>query len=269
MTTAPQIYESITLPGSSSLGATVTAPGTNNTKGAYTTLLASTARDAVGLLLTGQYTRAGGAGFALADIAIGASGSESVIVPNLLFARRSSNNMEAHPVWIPCQIPAGSRISARYQTNDVTNTPTLYLGAQLAAPAPDWPARRYAASADIGSVTASSKGTQIDPGTTANTKGSWVDLSTSCPINARWAILSFTHDTPVDFAWSWRIDIGVGATPQVVYPDLQINSGTNGLWIVRAAFPLHIAAGQAVKMRAASNATNGSRLLTANMQLFG
>lgn len=267
--TAPQIYESITLPGSSSLGATVTAPGTNNTKGAYATLLASTARDAAGILLTGQYTRASGAAFALADIAVGAASSESVIVPNLLFARRSSNNIETHPVWIPCQIPAGSRISARYQTDDVTNTPILYVGAQLAAPAPDWPSRSYAASADAGSVTASSKGTQIDPGTTANTKGSWTNLTASCPINARWAILSFTHDSPIDFAWSWRIDIGVGSTPQVVYPDLQVSSGNNGLMVVRASFPLHVAAGQAIKMRAASNATNSSRLLTANMQLFG
>lgn len=268
--TAPQVYESITLPGSSSLGVVVTAPGTNNTKGAYATLVSSTARDAVGMVLTGQYTRTSGPGFALVDIAIGAASSEMVIVPNLLFARRSSNNMETMPIWFPTpRIPAGSRISARYQTDDVTNTPILYLAAQLAAPAPDWLARPFGNGADVGSVTASSKGTAVDPGTTANTKGSWVDLTTSCPIHARWAVLNFTHDAPVDFAWSWRVDVGVGSTPQVVYPDLQINSSANGLALVRASFPLHVAAGQAIRIRAASNATNGSRVLTANMQLFG
>jgi hypothetical protein len=95
--------------------------GVSGTKGAYSQLTASTARDYAGLLVsvfcTEQSTN-GAVYVESIDIAVGGAGSEQIIIPD--FAQYQLNSglsmfVERRPYMTP--IPAGTRISARASTN--------------------------------------------------------------------------------------------------------------------------------------------------------
>lgn len=99
-------------------------PGaTADTKGSFVQLTASTAHDYIGLmgyLLTyaGLDNTSG-----LVDIAIGASGSEQVIWPNIPLTPNNASAFYPGIVvpFTPIPIPAGSRISARFQSTSTSD----------------------------------------------------------------------------------------------------------------------------------------------------
>jgi hypothetical protein len=93
--------------------------GAANTKGAYTEIVASTARDYVGLFLS-MGPKDGATSLAslltYVDIAIGAAGSEIILVPNIWLARVSQIGIYsgAGPQFYPVSVPAGTRLSLRF-----------------------------------------------------------------------------------------------------------------------------------------------------------
>ena len=96
----------------SSQGTSVTASATANVKGSFTTLAppsggSLTVRDYAGLVVGVCY---GSTIAFLTDIAIGASGSEIIIAPNL------STNLGSY-MHLPIPIPKGTRLSARVQAS--------------------------------------------------------------------------------------------------------------------------------------------------------
>lgn len=119
------------------LGTAVDPGGTANTKGVYSQLVASTFGDIGGIFATfdQQNTASGTASLAyyLIDIAVGASGSETVIVPNIpmsVFIGGTITQFGGYLPYIPVQIPAGSRISVRAQSSDNTS-PDRVIGCTL------------------------------------------------------------------------------------------------------------------------------------------
>ena len=105
----------------SSKGTAVTPSTTANTKGSYAELTSATARDYIGLMV---YWDAGFTGMStshhLMDIAIGGSGSEINIIPNLLMATFATTPYTIWPPaspFFPISIPAGTRIAARMQSS--------------------------------------------------------------------------------------------------------------------------------------------------------
>lgn len=111
------------------LGAFVEPGTTANTKGVYTQITASTTNDLAGFCLgfdnqTDSTSGTVGLEYWLLDIAVGAAASEQVLVPNLLVVCRSNNSnafiVNTTTPYMPIQIPAGTRISARAQCS--TNT---------------------------------------------------------------------------------------------------------------------------------------------------
>jgi hypothetical protein len=114
--------DSIGFVSASTQGTTITS-GAANTKGSYSQLTASTTKDYSGLFFAADAlnTSAGNA-VALIDIAIGGSGSEQVIAPNMLMGR-------ADGIWTPLfsslifvPIPSGTRVAARIQSDVASNT---------------------------------------------------------------------------------------------------------------------------------------------------
>lgn len=107
-------------------------PGaTVNTKGAYTQVTASSTNDYCGFFLVfDNRNRVGGAntsGACLVDVALGGSGSEVVLLPNLLLVRNiiSGQVAQTSPAITPIfhvPIRSGSRIAIRAQS--ATNTAT-------------------------------------------------------------------------------------------------------------------------------------------------
>lgn len=106
------------------LGTAVDPGGTANTKGAYSQIVSSTFADIGGIFVVfdSQNTASGSSNVStsLIDIAVGASGSEVVIVPNTLlsiFLGGSAAILGGYLPYMPIQIPAGSRIAVRSQSS--------------------------------------------------------------------------------------------------------------------------------------------------------
>lgn len=85
-----------------------------HTKGAWTQLIASTASNADVLILSVACAVASTDTAALIDIGIGASGAESVVIPNLAVGGTDGNGFWF--IILPIKIPSGSRIAARSQS---------------------------------------------------------------------------------------------------------------------------------------------------------
>lgn len=111
----------------SSAGVTITGSGSANTKGAFSAgqLIASTTADAYGVLVLVNATATSNASTnSLLDIGIGASGSESVLIPDLQVGWALSEAVcnDNRMYYFPIFIPAGTRLSARLASVVVSKT---------------------------------------------------------------------------------------------------------------------------------------------------
>jgi hypothetical protein len=108
--------------GVDAIGVTATGKGTAltgaaNAKGAYVSLIPATARNYCGFFLTFDYAGTVGSVDTQIDLAIGASGSQHIIVPDLVIGPNvgfSAVDCE----FLPIPIPAGTQIWARSANND-------------------------------------------------------------------------------------------------------------------------------------------------------
>lgn len=116
--------------GGDSTVATEVDPGaTINTKGSYAELVASTAKPIRYMILMVS-SRDVSANIAVRwriDVAVGANGSERIIVPDVIFDMRAYNPagqyLQADSgrfLGLPCSIPAGSRLAVRAQADNNT-----------------------------------------------------------------------------------------------------------------------------------------------------
>lgn len=109
-------------------GVQVDPGGTAHTKGSYSEITGSTGHHVDWLLVFrgNQANNADTVGAYLFDIAIGAGGSEQVIVPDIPFVTGSGTEQPAPALWsFPCSIPAGSRIAIRAQSSVTDATDRL------------------------------------------------------------------------------------------------------------------------------------------------
>ncbi len=220
---------------------TVTASGSANTKGSWTTISASCPFDSSGMIMTGQSSNVNATG--LMDIGIGGAGSETVIVPNLLMERSSGYEPFA-PLWLPISIKAGTRVAVRFQST--TGGDTRYVKFAFAAANGALPFQR---ATDYGTTLATSVATYISSGG-VDTKGSWANLTTNCN-QVSYAIIAVGRESFSSV--NYRLDIGVGTT--VVVPDLEFTviSQFSGSFV---GIPLSIPAGSTIAARCAC--ANGS-----------
>lgn len=101
----------------STSGTTINSSATPNVKGSYTQLTASTPRDYNGFTIMVSAGFVGSSADAALDIAVGASGSEAIVLPDYCFQITSYQLWSPFsPIfWVP--IPAGTRVSARCAWN--------------------------------------------------------------------------------------------------------------------------------------------------------
>lgn len=106
---------------SATTGVTVAPSATINTKGSWAEIVASTGNPVLGGLLLCVWSNStldAGESVFVIDIGVGASGSEQAIIGDLgLFVNATGDNPVPPILWLPCQIPAGTRLSARCQAD--------------------------------------------------------------------------------------------------------------------------------------------------------
>jgi len=235
--------------------ATVTASASTHTKGSYSEIVASLAEDVDGLYV---YLSNESRQNYLVDIAIGAAGSEVVIAANLGMQKGGTfDSGKRTSQWVlPLAIPAGTRVSARCQTDagsGVLSARVFGQGRGLLSKL------RPCGTADTaGADTGSSTGTLIDAGAVANTKGSWVEISSGIARSWRGLILN-ALDVLGDCGEAvLKLDIGVGGSGSEVvlladlpyYKDLESdNVQPEASW----PYPVSIPAGTRIAARLESN----------------
>jgi hypothetical protein len=205
----------------------ITAAGSNNTKGSYTQLIASTAHPAGGLLvILGGANTSGGA--YLVDIAIGAAASEQIILPDLYYHAQSDSTYMYF--YIPISVPKGSRLSARTACSSSGRTVRVNV-TPVSGEAHESSAVAY------GTDAANSRGTQIVSSGTGNTKGSWTQIASSTTQSHRWCVAMFRGVSGSQYL----VDIGVGGSgsEQVVVPNINLRDSSGGD-PVSFGFPLMI-----------------------------
>jgi hypothetical protein len=205
---------------STSDGVSVTASGTANTKGAWTELIPSTGHSATAIEVSFNHSSLLSGTFLL-DIGIGASGSETVLVPDLLF----SGNWQGFPApaLLPITVPAGTRLSARVACS--TASAVARVSGHLFTGGFDAPSPRSLITA-YGVNAAGSNGTSVDPGATAHTKGAWTQIAASTSAVARTLLvgIGIGNNAAVTTA-TWLCDVAVGASgsEQILIPDYHVN----------------------------------------------
>lgn len=233
---------------------TLTA-GAAHTKGNFSQLIASTAYpcSAINLYALTSSVRYR---WYFVDVAVGAAGSEVVIIPNLMFTMDAGYNGVPNCYHFNhIYIPAGTRISARFQNAGATET--LDFGAGIFNSDLNYHTEPSIVSC-YGAVLASTTGTTVATHASNNTKGNWVELSASCN---KLDMLIISAADVTDIGGNYLIDIGVGAAGSEVVVADNIPMRTNGN--VNPAFgliylPLSIASGTRISIRAQSNSGNSS-----------
>jgi hypothetical protein len=210
-----------------SLGATWTTSGTTNAKSAYVQLAAATTFDIGMLMLNLAMTSQVTSGQSMAvDIAIGASGSEIDILPNLVFSWSGLPPCSGM-MMLPIHIPEGSRVSFRYAQSANGDAFSLALTGFTTN-------HQFVSGYDaLGYVSANTNGTAMAGGGGAsNVKGAFTQLVSSTTVSYVGLIVSIDTEFQSSNA-NWLLDVAVGASGSevVIIPNMSFSIRTMaGCW---------------------------------------
>jgi hypothetical protein len=188
-------------------GTNITTSATIHTKGAYADLIASVAKDSFGIyvMATGVGASAAATGYLL-DVAVGAAGSEGIILPDLDVGFADDNQSQGKAWFWPLFIPSGSVLRARGQA--LVASDVAAIGVWLCQ-ASNYPIDGGKVTA-YGALAASSNGTSVTPGSGAF--GAWTQIgATGAVKRARYWTCGYDGkaDTTIVVA-NVLVEIGVG-----------------------------------------------------------
>lgn len=248
----------ITYPaGPTAQGLLVTSNAAANTKGSYTEVVASAPFTANGMFI--EFVAVSLSAQALFDVAIGGSGSEVVVIPDLIASGLGGSSVRgAFTVFFPLAVSSGSRIAIRSQ--DSTGGGQSRVAVTLVA-AGDTPG--CSTFVAYGADTATSLGALIDPGGSADTKGAYTQLTASTSAVGQYAVLVTNgsgNAAPSVALWAMDLATGGAGSETVLVPDLRGAATTDpGKWGSPAfSFPTYIASGTRVALRASCNITDAT-----------
>lgn len=232
-----------------SAGAAVATSASANTKGSWVEIITTTPYDAAGIFVT-FYADSINPRDYLLDIGIGGSGSEVVLVPNIAYSLIGSVRQTCS-LFIPVAIAAGQRVSMRAQSSTGSQTllaQIVLIGATLKS------TELYQVAQSLGSNTADSGGTSIDPGASTNTKGAYSELSAATSNKIDWVCILLGGQANSDRTtarWLFDVAIGGAGSEQVILADMQFSCHSTPDAIVGwYQLPLSIPRGSRVAARA-------------------
>lgn len=235
----------------SSRGTLLTASGTANLKGSWTSLGSASSFAYEGITI--YLSRPSAAANFMVDIGIDdGAGNNFVLVSNHYFAAQKAEHNSA--VFVPVHVPAGALIEARVACSTASATVDIVVVGHSANPG-GFPGYSRAVALFTPS---SSRGVTVDPGATADTEGSWAQLTASCPadIDAIFGVVGFNNDTARAAVFAGMLlDIGVGASSSEFDAVPNIAFGWEATWdgpndVFFGPFACTIAAGTRIAARA-------------------
>lgn len=228
--------------------------GASNSKGSYVELCSALPFDCILNLINisgGEYEH-------LLDFAIGAAGSELIIVENIAWSCASLNIQNfSYPVPIP--LAAGTRLSIRGQVNDGSTRLTEWALELISI-------NNFAGTPagtkfiTLGADTSDSGGTQVDPGGTNHTYGSYVELASSLeyPLIGFYLHIGTQGNKRSNTYWYLDVAIGSAGNEQPILSRFPVHFRETDDKIVQpitGVLPLPIAAGERVSIRAMCDST--------------
>lgn len=230
------------------------AAGSTDTKGSYKELTSGTTEGGfLTLCLNTAYRTCA----YLVDVAIGASGSEQIILSNLYAVNHGNYDFTSHSFYTGLYIPAGSRLALRCQCSLASK----WLDACAVINGFGFSPEGYQKAETLGADTSNSNGTVVDPGATKDTKGSWVQFSSGTTIAAKHLIfMPGANDNWARRYVAFKVDIGLTASPgdAIIVPDLALYQNSYTMPGPPYAFPLDIPIGSEVHVRAEANNTDAA-----------
>ena len=188
-------------------GSAIASASAANTKGNWVQIVASTGRSIDSITLHPDY--GDGIYDYLFDIAVGAAGSEVVIVSNILISTMSSYSYRGSTFIFPISIPAGTRISMRCQHNTDNAARNMYFN--LSTFHNPYLDQKLPPPVTYGANTADSGGTQIDAGATPYTAGAYVQLTASTTRYHKGVVFCFGNiSNAARTAGMFTVDLGIG-----------------------------------------------------------
>lgn len=248
---------------------TAVAPGTANAKGSWVQLSAALDYD-VAFVYISAMTKNGitnPVNYAL-DIGIGASGSEVVVVPNLI-CPNGSNAFLGRQYSIPLRIPAGTRVAARCQASNVSGTNTnLYVC--FSAFDSDYNGEGITGYDAIGFVSASTKGTQLTGSGSSNTKGSYTQLISAAARDYAGFMLSLDQlgvGGGANDCYAVDVAIGASSSEKDIVPNMVLSKDDQTEIFLHSFLPLPILSGVRISSRYQSTDNNTAN--APNIVLYG
>lgn len=247
-------YESIGALAASSVGTTVTASGTPNTKGTPVSLGQTTFS---WHWVQVAITRSSAAADFVIDIMVDdGSSNRFTLVENLRhYSKGAADNPAAY--FLPLHVPSGARLYARSSSSTASATVRVsVVGCSTGLNG----AAGHGQCAGLWTP-ANSRGVSISAGGFVNTKNTWFALTASSTIRVRAILLGIgaIEDTARANPTHFLIDVGVGASgsQQVLVPNLSLDadptSDALGDWVI-GPLPCDVPAGTAWWVRAQCSA---------------
>lgn len=253
----------VATPSGTDWGVSITGAGTANTKGAYSAgeIFSSTTYDTY-LVVLGLYNTSGTNTntSALLDIGIGASGSESTIISNLLVGWRPGVTVGGPTVfYLPIFIPAGSRVAGRVQGAQTSKVVRVAMWLYQGASQVPW--RSYIGMDDYGVDTATSCGTSHTPGNTG-AESAWASVGSTTSRNYDALFFLPQGLAGVDTAMlssTQHWEIGYGSTTFCEYWEQSTTSEQTIGPVPGFPIPCSVPSGTQLQVRAEASATAEAR----------
>lgn len=268
-------------PPQGSVGFSLSTGASANVLGPYVEMITTTPRTSTWIMVALRDTMtSSGAQVSAVNIAVGSTGSEVVVIPDLVVTRASVAGQEGGGSFylLPLVVPAGSRIAANCQSTGVASQ-IIRCAIMLFDDA-------FASVIGGGVIDAlgfnpsTSIGATVDPGSTANVKGAWAQIAASTTYDiAGFGIGIDSQGAQGGSTFAGvDLDIGVGSSGNevVILPDWQfmMTGSLNGRRDINPAvmpfIPMQIPAGSRIAARAAiSLSTGATTIRTFGLTLYG
>jgi hypothetical protein len=207
------------------------------------------------------------------DIGIGAAGSETVVIADLI---SSGVGVRLVDYLLPWHVAAGTRVAARASASAAAEG----VAVQFMTWDDTYHGGNAAAAVDTyGFQAASCLGTLIDPGATANAKSAYVEITPGLSADLAGLIMAFDNQSDLTSGTVgqiyWLLDLAVGAAgaEQIILPNYSLCGYSTStiamvLNMVSPYIPLAIPAGSRIAARAqCSSGTSPDRRL--GLTLYG
>ena len=195
------------------------------------------------------------------DIGVGESGSEVVLVSDIMVQLPGFGPAGSDKIIFPLSIPSSTRVGVRASTSGGTGNHLAIMMLLYGGSFND--NQVFGRVSTFGVSNQSAFGTVIDPGATINTKGNWISMGvTSSLVKQLNIVLGMGANTAVTTA-VWYVDFGIGVSgsQQIIISNIAIATNTTPDDLRHkniGPLPINIASGTILWMRSQCTINNAT-----------